>query len=214
MIRKLRGTLDTLGWGDAVVDVAGVGYRVFIPLSTREALSGRRAGEQVVVWVHTRVREERVELFGFATQEELAAFELLIQASGVGARTALSALSTLPPRRLLEALAKGEMDALQRAPGIGRRTAERLCVELRQKAQDMLGLDRAAASAGEEGALPGAGDGARHPAARDAVEALMALGYSRQEATKAVRAASRRVAMGESLEALVKASLAQAAGGR
>lgn len=211
MIRKLRGVLDTLGWTDAVVDAGGVGYQVFIPLSTRQALGAARPGSPVALWVHTRVREDGITLFGFATEAELRAFELLLQASGVGPRTALSALSTLEPDRLLEALARGDVEVLQRAPGIGRRTAERLCVELRQKARDLLGpgSDEVPEPAGT--AL---GDGARHPGWRDAVEALVALGYSRQEAGRAVRAASRRVGAEEPLEALVKASLAVVAGGR
>lgn len=210
MIRKLRGRIDTLGLTEAIVDVGGVGYRVFIPLSTRQALADLAGQEPVTLWVHTRVREDAVELFGFASPAELEAFELMLQASGVGPRLALSALSTYPPRRLLEALAAADADSLQRVPGIGRRTAERLCVELAEKARALVG----AAEGGEApaGMQRAGADGARHPGFRDAVEALVSLGYSRQEAVRAVRAAGRRVPPDGSLEALLKAALAAAAG--
>lgn len=207
MIRKLRGRIDTLNLTDAVIDVGGVGYRVFIPLSTRQALAQAPRGEPVAVWVHTRVREDALELFGFASAEELRVFELLLQASGVGPRTALSALSTLSPERILQALAAGDTDSLQQVPGIGRRTAERLCVELADKARDLVG----AAEDGAAGArrLPAE---SRHPGFRDAVEALVSLGYTRPEALRAVRAAGRRVPADAGLEALLKAALAAAAG--
>lgn len=210
MIRKLRGRIDTLNLTDAIIDVGGVGYRLFIPLSTRQALSEAPRHEPVTLWVHTRMREDALELFGFASADELEVFELLLQASGVGPRLALSALSTLSPSRLLEALASNDTDSLQRVPGIGRRTAERLCVELAEKARDRVG-----ATAAEQVGVAGKRadpDGARHAGFRDAVEALVSLGYSRQEALRAVRAAGRRVSPEAGLEALLKAALAAAAG--
>ena len=211
LIRKLRGRIDTLNLTDAIIDVGGVGYRLFIPLSTRQALAEAPRHEPVTLWVHTRMREDALELFGFASPDELQVFELLLQASGVGPRTALSALSTLAPQRVLEALANHDTDSLQRVPGIGRRTAERLCVELGDKAKDLMGAradDQAAPAERRAAAL----DGGRHPGFRDAVEALVSLGYSRQEALRAVRAAGRRVPPDASLEALLKAALAAAAG--
>lgn len=211
MIRKLRGHIDTLELTEAIVDVGGVGFRLAIPLSTRQALAEAPRHEPVSLWVHTRVREDAIELFGFATLEELRVFELLLQASGVGPRLALSALSTFEPQRLLGALAASDIDALQRVPGIGRRTAERLCVELAEKARDLVGAegaDEVTAAAGRAARL----DGARHPGSRDAVEALISLGYSRAEALKAVRTALRRVPPDASLETLLKAALAAAAG--
>ena len=210
MIRKLRGRIDTLNLTDAIIDVGGVGYRLFIPLSTRQALAEAPRHEPVTLWVHTRVREDALELFGFASAEELQVFELLLQASGVGPRTALSALSTLSPPRLLEALANNDTDSLQRVPGIGRRTAERLCVELAEKARDLVGASAADDRAGAAGRR--LEPETRHPGFRDAVEALVSLGYSRQEALRAVRAAGRRVPPEASLEALLKAALAAAAG--
>lgn len=208
MIRKLRGRIDALNWADAIIDVNGVGYRLFIPFSTRQVLALHPREEPVALFVHTRLREEHIDLFGFSSEAELQVFELLIQASGVGPKLALSALSALPPERVLEALARADTDALQRIPGIGKRTAERLCVELADRARELVG-----GSGGGEGQVLER-ESARHPGFRDAVEALVSLGYSRQEALRAVRAAGRRVAVEADLEALIKAALAAAAEGR
>ncbi len=202
MIRKLRGRLDELGWADAIVDVGGVGYRLMVPLSTREALRPAAGGE-VTLHVHTRVRPESVELFGFATPDELDAFELLLQAAGVGPRIALAALSTYPPSRIYEALAEGRLDALRRIPGVGPRLAERLHVELRERARERLAGGQARTPPGPKEAASVDG----HPGFDDAVAALVALGYTRAEARRAVRSAATRTRPDQPLEALVRAAL-------
>ena len=203
VIRRLRGRVEELGWGHAVIDVGGVGYLVFIPISARQALQA--AGERpVVLHVHTRVREDSLELFGFTRPEELEAFELLLQVGGVGPKTAMALLSAMEPAQLFEALAEGRTEVLRRVPGVGPRLAERLCVELREKVRERLG---ARLPAGADGPTRAPEPTERHPAWADAVAALMALGYSRAEARQAVRRVVGRVAPHEPVENLVRAAL-------
>lgn len=202
VIRRLRGRVEELGWGHAVIDVGGVGYLVFIPLSAHAVLQAAR--EPVVLHVHTRVREDGVELFGFVRPEELEAFELLLQVAGVGPKTALAVLSTLAPDQLMEALAEGRTEWLRRVPGVGPRLAERLCVELRAKARERLGSLSAGPPSGQ---AAGPEPAEANPGYADAVAALVSLGYSRAEARQAVRRAGMRLGRQASLEELIRAAL-------
>ena len=210
VIRRLRGRVEELGWGHAVIDVGGVGYLVFIPLSARQALQ-QAGGGQVTLHVHTRVREDSLELFGFTRPEELEAFELLLQVGGVGPKTAMAVLSAMDPAQLFGALAEGRVDLLRRVPGVGPRLAERLCVELREKVRERLGAE---AHPTADGTARGPEVAERHPAVADAVAALMALGYSRAEARQAVRRAAGRVGLHEGVESLVRAALMALGGSR
>ena len=214
MIRRLRGRVEELGWGHAVIDVGGVGYLVFIPLSARQALQAAGGGP-VTLHVHTRVREDSLELFGFARPDELEAFELLLQVGGVGPKTAMAVLSAMEPAQLYGALAEGRTELLRRVPGVGPRLAERLCVELREKVRERLGSEANAgrANPASDGRLRGPEPLERHPAFADAVAALMALGYSRAEARQAVRRAAGRVGPHEGVESLVRAALTAMGGG-
>jgi len=202
MIGRLKGTVVECRPGRVLLDVGGVGYTVQIPLSTFYALSAE-TGAQATVYVHTYVREELLQLFGFATPEEQSTFELLIGISGVGPRLALAILSGIGVEELGNAVAQQDRPRLQGIPGVGKKTAERVLLELRDK------LDRAAAGArvgGWKG--PGGSETGRDGEIRaDAVSALVNLGYERRKAARAVDEALEGLDEKPGLERLLKASL-------
>lgn len=177
MIGSLTGRLARRSPERVLLDVGGVGYDVRIPLSTFYALTA--AGEStVVLHVHTHVRDDALELFGFFTEQERTAFEKLIAISGVGPRLALAILSGIGVDELRTAVARRDHDRLERIPGVGKKTAERVLLELR---------DRFAAPAGPGGAGGAPADAPERDAVReDALSALVNLGYSRQVASRAV----------------------------
>jgi Holliday junction DNA helicase RuvA len=174
LIAHLRGRLLRKGPQEAVVDASGVGYRVFIPVSTFYRLGPE--GTEVSLRVHTHVREDALALFGFWSAEEHALFERLIGVAGVGPRLAINILSGIEAGELVEALRGSDLARLTRIPGVGRKTAERLIVELK---------DRMPAAPAMEGA--GRGGTQRD----DVVSALGNLGYSRAEADRSVERALR-----------------------
>ena len=135
MIAQLRGCLLRKEPQEAVVDVGGVGYRVTIPLSTFYRLG--EAGSEVTLLTHTHVREDALALFGFLTAVEQALFERLIAVSGVGPKLAVSVLSGIEAPELVAALRSSDVARLTRIPGVGKKTAERLVVELKDKMQDL-----------------------------------------------------------------------------
>lgn len=199
MIGHLRGTLVEKRPNLAVVDVGGVGYRVFIPLSTFYGL-GELHGP-VTLLTHTHVREDQLALYGFLSAREKQIFELLLTASGVGPGLALKILSGLPVEELAPAIRAGNLEQLLRIPGVGRKTAERIVVELR---------DKMAALAPE-----GAAAAPRSGVEADLVSALVNLGYDERTSERAVAAAMKNGSgRGESFEALLRASLAQVAAAR
>lgn len=178
MIGSLRGTLgERVPRGDhaadVLVEVGGVGYRVTMPVSA--AVSLGEVGSQVLVQVHTHVREDAIILFGFASGEERACFEMLIAAHGVGPAVALALLSVHRPVALRQAVLTGDSDALTMVPGIGKKTAARLLMELRSRFE-ALPDDQLAVLAPSGSAPAGAG------AARQEVRAaLTELGYGAEE---------------------------------
>jgi len=131
MIGRLRGRVWEKNFGKLVLDVQGVGYVLQIPLSTYDALP--QPGGETELYVHTQVREDAITLFGFATVPEKELFELLLGVTGIGGKLALSVLSTLPVSGFCRAVTNRELAALAKIPGIGKRTAERLVVELHDK---------------------------------------------------------------------------------
>lgn len=177
MIARLRGILLEPEFSRCVVDVGGVGYDVQIPLSTFDKLP--REGETVTLFISTQVREDAIVLFGFASAEEKRLFETLLGVSGIGGKLALSILSGLPLESLCSAIANGDIKLLSQINGVGKRTAERLVVDLRDRI-GKLGLHLAAA-----GALPKADD-PRHAAVTDALMALSQLGFKSDQAQKIV----------------------------
>lgn len=172
MIGQLTGTLVAVAPERVVVDVGGVGYRVAISLTTFYELERAGAAGRVRLFVHTHVREDQIALFGFASEREREIFELLIGVSGIGPRLAQVVLSGMPPDDLAQALAAGDVARLTRIPGVGKKTAERMVVELR---------DRVAALVAGRSPAPAAG-----ASDDELVAALVNLGYKPAAAEKAV----------------------------
>jgi Holliday junction DNA helicase RuvA len=172
MIAFLRGRVLEKHPNRIIVDVGGVGYDVAVPLSTFYAAGD--AGADIQLHVHTHVREDQLALFGFASRLELTVFERLITISGIGPKLALAVLSGIEPRELVAAVQRRDVARLTRIPGIGRKTAERIVLELRDK------LAAAPEAAGAEPA--GAADGLRD----DLTSALTHLGYQRSDIDKTV----------------------------
>lgn len=131
MIGRLRGTLDAVAGDRIVVDVGGVGYEVSVP--TRAVAELPPVGEEVVLHTHLHVREDALALHGFPTERELSTFRLLISAPGVGPKVGLAVLSTLTPDAVVLAIAEEDITALSSVPGIGKRTAQKLVLELKPK---------------------------------------------------------------------------------
>ena len=177
MIARLAGTLAESSYTSCVVDCGGVGYEVQIPVSTFDKLP--RPGEQVVLKIHTAVREDAITLFGFATEEERKLFRLLIEVSGIGGKLALNVLSSTAVTTFCAAVAASDVKALSRINGIGKRTAERIIVELRDKLNAGLGGDAAIAAAV---ALP-----QNASAINDVALALEQLGFKRDAIDKVLK---------------------------
>lgn len=180
MIARLRGVLSTLGPERVLVDVAGVGYEVHVSTSTLGALENTAASGAVEVLIHTHVREDAIVLFGFATALEKQLFEKLILVSGVGPKLARAVLSGLEPVRLARAISQGDATLLATISGVGKKTAERLVLELRDV---VAGLAVAPTPSEDSASLP--------PGDEDVVGALVNLGYKRFAAERAVFEARR-----------------------
>jgi Holliday junction DNA helicase RuvA len=175
VIAQLRGRLTRKDTHEVVIDVAGVGYRVAIPLTTFYRVGD--LGGEVTLLTHTHVREDTLALFGFLTATEQALFERLIAVSGVGPKLAISILSGIEAAELVAALKTSDVTRLTRIPGVGKKTAERLCLELKDKVKDLVGAEEKTAPT----PLSSAQD--------DLVSALVHLGYSRPEAERGVERA-------------------------
>ena len=194
MIAQLRGTLADKRPNQVLVDVGGVGYLVHIPVSTFYALGDLHSN--VTLLIHTQVREDAISLYGFLSSREKHLFELLISASGVGPVLALKILSGMSVDDLVPAVRSGDIIRLTRIPGVGKKTAERMVVELRDKLSAM--------ETPESARQPMVTTGA----ASDVVSALLNLGYDQHAAEQAVERAGKNGAP-ESFEALLRATLQQ-----
>src|SRR5947209_2242225 len=193
MIGQIRGRLADKRPNQLLVDVGGVGYQVQVPLSTFAALGELHT--EVTLLIHTHVREDALALYGFLSSREKHFFELLLSASGVGPSLALKILSGMNVEELIPAIRGGDLVRLTRIPGVGRKTAERIVVELKDK------LDAVAV---EAAAKPAAASPAGIEA--DVVSALVNLGYETRAAESAV-AESKRESGASSFEKLLRASL-------
>jgi len=187
MIGRLTGTLLEKTPPVVCVDVNGVGYEIDVPMSTLYTLP--EIGARVTLYTHLAIREDAHVLFGFASVAERHAFRQLIKVSGVGARTALAVLSGLSVAELAQAITLQETGRLTRLPGIGKKTAERLLLEMRGK----LGADIAANAP------------ARPDSQSDILNALLALGYSERESATALKALPAGVAVSEGIRLALKA---------
>ena len=200
MIASLSGIVEQTAADSVVVDVGGVGYLVFAASRTLGRLPAR--GEPVRLLIETHVREDHIHLYGFADEAERGWFRLLTTVQGVGAKTALAVLSALAPDALAAAVMAQDKAALTQAAGVGRKLAQRIVMELRDK----LGAVAFGPSAAvDDGAAEGGA------VAGDAVSALVNLGYPRTDAFAAVTAAARALGGEARLDALVKASLKELA---
>jgi holliday junction DNA helicase RuvA len=199
MIGYLRGTVDQLLPETCYVDVHGVGYRVFVPASTRDKLS---CGLETTLYTYLNVREDALLLYGFATQEEHDMFLLLLNVTGVGPKMALSILSGMKPEGIRSAISRNDLAALTRISGVGKKTAERIVLELRDKI-GKIGIESALHS-GTGMAETGAG-----AAFDEALAALLSLGYQQGEILQRLQ----KHATGEtSAEALIRAVLREMGG--
>ncbi|GIU74609.1 MAG: Holliday junction ATP-dependent DNA helicase RuvA [Bryobacteraceae bacterium] len=195
MIAHLRGILLEKHPNQAIVEAQGVGYDVAIPISTFTALP--LPGEEVRLKIHTVVREDSIQLFGFLTAEEKTLFEKLITVSGVGPKLALTVLSGIAAPQLAEVIRAADIQKLTRVPGIGRKTAERIVLELRDKIDES--PRRAAGAAGAPAVILSQDEA-------DVVSALVNLGAQRAAAETAARRAAQELG-GASFEALFRRAL-------
>ena len=198
MIGHLRGTIFEKAPNHVVLDANGVGYEIQIPISTYTELGD--VGASVALRIHTHVREDALQLFGFATAREKALFERLISVSGIGPKLAITVLSGLPAAELVEAIHVGNVQMLVRIPGVGKKTAERMVLELRDKVASI-----AAATGGH---LQSAETGpALSSLEQDVMSALLNLGCSRPAAEEAIRKAKAKP-LDDGFESLFRAALA------
>ncbi len=187
MIGRITGTLAEKSPPHLLVDVGGVGYEVDVPMSSFYNLPA--LGERVTLLTHFVVREDAQVLFGFLTHDERATFRLLVKISGVGPRTALSILSGLSVNELAQAVSLQEAGRLVKVPGIGKKTAERLLLELKGKLGDAITAPTSIAS----------------HAQGDILQALIALGYSDREAAAALKALPAEVEVSEGIKLALRA---------
>jgi Holliday junction DNA helicase RuvA len=175
MIGRLTGRLASKAPDQILLDVSGVGYLVHIPLSTFYELPEQESPASL--WIHTHVREDALALYGFLTERERSLFLLLLGVTGIGPRVALTVLSGIPPSELVDALRRQDVRRLVAVPGVGKKTAERMVLELAEKAANLPGEAR--------GKEPEA------VASDDVLSALVNLGYRKAEAERAVDAVAR-----------------------
>jgi holliday junction DNA helicase RuvA len=196
MIGHLRGTVLEKHPNQVIVEAAGVGYDVQIPISTYTALPSE--GGSVSLRIYTHVREDALLLFGFATTEEKLVFERLISVSGIGPKLAVTVLSGLPTSDLVAAIRTGDVQRLVRIPGVGKKTAERIVLELKEK---LAGVDAGAAATPQETGPTWTS------LERDVLSALQNLGCSRPAAEEAIRKVKERGAP-DQFEAFFRAAMA------
>lgn len=192
MIATLEGILEYRGNDHVIINVNGVGFRVYASSATLSQLGNVKG--KVSLYTHLHVREDNISLYGFASNEELALFRNLISVSGIGSKVALTLLSAMNPEQLVMAITSGDIDLISQAPGIGKKMAGRLIVELRGKLEKEW----------KDTALPLA------PESADVIAALTGLGYSLAEATKAISQLPDSEKLG--LEEKIKMALQQMSG--
>lgn len=165
MIGKLKGNVDLVRKNFAIIEVSGVGYRVFL---SEISLGKVSAKKEVELYIHTNVKEDHIHLYGFEAMEELEMFELLLSISGVGPKAGLGILTIASPATIKSAIKKGEPEVLTKVSGIGKKTAERVVLELRNKIDSIM-----------------ISDDSEPETEYEVIEALIAMGYSTSEAREA-----------------------------
>lgn len=197
MYAYIKGTVEEIGSDSAVIDNNGIGYRVFIPGSAAQQL---RIGEEVKLHTHFSVREDAMQLFGFLTRDDLEVFRLLIGVSGIGPKGALGILTVMDADDLRFAVLGEDAAGIARAPGIGKKTAQKVIIELRDKLDLEDAFEKKAART-EAAAAQAAGS-----PQSEAVLALQALGYTGAEAARAVKKVSADLT-GADTEDVIRAAL-------
>ena len=183
MFYYLQGQLVHLEPTAVAIDCGGVAYRLSVSLFTSDRLADRK-GTEVRLYTHLQVREDNLELFGFASNDELQMFRYLISVSGVGPKAAMSVLSTLPPEKFSYAVCTEDVKAIAKAPGLGAKTASRIILELKDKfAKEFLGEKDTKISVG----VSSGGAPAKNGKLTEATEALQSLGYDRSSILNALR---------------------------
>ncbi|MEO1065762.1 MAG: Holliday junction branch migration protein RuvA [Pseudomonadota bacterium] len=205
MIGKLKGVIDSFGDDWVIVDVQGVGYQVFCSTKTMGSLP--RAGEAATLSIETHVRETEIKLYGFTSDLEREWFQLLQNVQGVGAKVALAILGTLAPADLASAIALQDKAMVARAPGVGPKVAQRIVLELKNKAPALSGD-----VTGTIGLQQELGEGVASSAVSDAVSALTNLGYSAQQASGAVAAAVKDAGEDANAQTLIRLGLKELSG--
>ncbi len=204
MIAYIRGEVLELNDDSLVVFTGGIGYRVFVPLARMNPLP--RIGEEVSLYIHMQVKEDGIALFGFADKKEQALFNMLLGVTGIGAKTALAALNACSSGEIIGAIQMGNLQTLNRIPGVGKKSAERILLELKDKV----------AKIEPEYVLPtvSAANDMSANVRRTAVLALSQLGYPAGEAQKYVDGVAGGLSEDATLEDIITAALKLAAGGR
>jgi len=209
MIDFLRGKPVFVDAEAVVLDVRDVGYRVFCP---NPYVFAGKSDQEVMVFIHHHVREDAITLYGFATREEQALFRKLLDVSGIGPRVALGILSGAAPERIVAAIQSEDITFLTRLPGIGKKTAQRVLLDLKDKL-DGIGIAVPPGVGGEPSHADGAAAAAAAPAMgltaawREAKEALISLGYSDAETERAWREVRDRAQPGDGADKLIKLAL-------
>ncbi len=199
MIYNLNGKLTYVDPAFIVIECGGVGFKCFASTTTITSIS--TVGTNVNVLTYMSVKEDSIDLYGFATQEELNAFKLLISVSGIGPKAAMAILSVLPPDRLSVAVSSGDVKAIQSAQGVGKKTAERVVLELKDK---MVGIGSARTNTIVEGIQ----SVAQSDNAQEAVEVLVSLGFNQSEAASVVGTMDKSLSVDEMIRKGLK-SLSQ-----
>jgi len=194
VIAHLHGELARIAADYVVIDVHGVGYRVYVPLAILAQLP--QPGEEVMLFVSTMVREDAITLYGFTDQPQQSLFELLLTVSGVGPKVALNILSVLPVEQIVRAISSEAFQELNRVPGVGAKTAQRVVLELREKITSLVWAEAARKTMAPE-----------QRAVDDAIEGLLALGISRNDARSAVDEAVKSVKDRNDTSAIVRTAL-------
>ena len=207
MIGKLRGKVDAVGESHLIVDVGGVGYEV---QASSRTLRNLKAGDDVTLTIDTHVREDAIRLFGFTSEVERTWFRTLQSIQGVGAKVALAVLGTLAPQDLANAIALGNWAAVEQTQGVGKKLAQRIVTELKDKAPalSVAGLNVPAASAITKG---GAAQPPANNAAAEAISALTNLGYQPMQASQAVAVAMQELGDGADTAKLIRRGLRELA---
>lgn len=199
MLYNLKGTLTVCDVNFIVVECGGVGFKCFTTLNTVKSVG--KTGDSVNVYTYLAVREDALDLYAFSTLAELDAFKLLITVSGIGPKAAAAILSELTPDRLALCIASGDAKSITRAQGVGKKTAERVVLELKDK----MGAVSAAENSGTINSVLSVGESSN---TAEAVEALVALGYSQSDAAVAVGGMDKSLSVDE----MIRLGLKQLAG--